>query len=557
VEMRKQGNYFNYSLMPLTSIHLQSDRQGELAPTSSMAYVYIFLLITIFILLIAVFNFVNLTTAKSAKRAREVGVRKAMGSDRFGLVFQFLSESLLTTFLALFVGLGLVYLLLPAFNTLAAKSLSFAQLANFSFILYLLAGTGLVGILAGLYPAFYLSSFQPMAALKGKLWVLPQRQSLRSYLVVFQFALSVLLIIGTLLINQQMTYIQTKKLGFDKEQVVVVNTANATEQEVLTFKNEVLRNPAIKSGTVSGFLPVTSKRTNDMWFPERETDQKYSVGMQEWKVDTDYLATFGMKLAQGRNFIKGRTTDNGAVIINESAAKRLGYQNPLGKIIHKTGGEQLTIIGVVKDFHYESLRDNIEPVGLVVDASALGGNADAYFLDAVSFRLNPTAVSPALASIEKTWKQTAPGRPFDLSFLSEDFNAMYRAEQRIEQLFTAFATIAILIACLGLFGLSAFAAEQRQKEIGVRKVMGASVGSIVTLLSRDFLKLIGIAIVIASPLAWYAMNRWLQDFAYKVDIEWWVFALAGLLATGIALLTVSFQSIKAALMNPVKSLRSE
>lgn len=555
-ETRKAGNYFNYSLMPLTKIHLYSDREGELSPNNSIQYVYLFLSIGLFILLIAIFNFINLTTARSAKRAREVGVRKVIGSTRFELVFQFLSESLLTTFFALLAGIGLVYFLLPIFNALAAKNLYFAQLVNVSSVLYLLTGTGLVGLLAGLYPALYLSSFKPITALTGKLWVMPGRQSLRSYLVVFQFAMSVLLIIGTLLINQQMRYIQTKNLGFDKEQVVVINTAQATEQDVTTFKQEVLRSPAIKMGTVSGFLPVTSNRWNDMWYPENETDQKLSVGMQEWQVDPDYLATLGMQLLKGRNFTAGRVADNQAVIINESAAKRFGYQNPIGKTIHKTGGEQLTIIGVVKDFHYESLRTTIEPVGLVLNAAALGGNTGHAFAN-VSFRLQTADVSTALASIEKTWKQIAPGRPFAYSFLREDFDAMYRAEQRIEQLFTVFASVAVLIACLGLFGLSAFAAEQRQKEIGVRKVLGGSVTGIVALLSKDFLKPVLIAIVIASPVAWWAMTKWLQEFAYKADIGWWVFAIAGFLSVGIALLTISFQSIRAALVNPVKSLRSE
>ena len=555
-ETRKAGNYFNYSLIPLTKIHLYSDREGELSPNNSIQYVYLFLIIGLFILLIAVFNFINLTTARSAKRAREVGVRKVAGSTRAELVFQFLSESLLTTFFALLAGVGLVYFLLPAFNTLAAKKLVFDQVIDVSSVLYLLAGTGFVGLLAGLYPALYLSSFKPITALAGKVWVMPGRQSLRSYLVIFQFSLSVLLIIGTLLINQQMRYIQTKKLGFDKEQVVIINTAQSTEQDVTTFKREVLRSPAIKTGTVSGFLPVTSNRWNDMWYPEEETDQKLSVGMQEWQVDPDYVATLGMQLLKGRNFTAGRIADNQTVIINESAAKQFGYQHPVGKTIHKTGGEQLTIIGVVKDFHYESLRNTIEPVGLVLDATALGGNAGHSF-DNVSFRFQTADVSTALASIERTWKQIALGRPFTYSFLSEEFDAMYRAEQRIEQLFMVFASVAILIACLGLFGLSAFAAEQRQKEIGVRKVLGASVTGIVTLLSKDFLKPVLIAIVIASPVAWWAMTKWLQGFAYKVDMDWWVFAVAGFLSIGIALLTISVQSIKAALVNPVKSLRSE
>ncbi|GAB3321334.1 ABC transporter permease [Larkinella ripae] len=556
-DTRKAGNNFTYSLMPLRDIHLHSDRQGELAPNNSIESVYLFGVIALVILLIASFNFINLTTARSVKRAREVGVRKVMGSNRADLMIQFLSESLLITFLALLAGLGVVYLLLPTFNTLAAKTLSFSQLLNGASLAYLLAGAVLVGILAGGYPALYLSSFQPIKALKGKLWALPQRQSLRTYLVVLQFALSMLLIIGTLLINQQLHYIQTKKIGFDKEQVVVVKTDQSTESEVVTFRNEMLRKAAVKTGTVSGFLPVTSQRWNDMWYPERATDQKLSVNMQEWKVDPNYIPTFGMKLVQGRNFRAAGATDSAAVIINERAAKRFGYQNPVGKIIHKTGGEQLTIIGVVKDFHYESLRATIEPVGLVVNAGMLGRALEESSRAAVSFRLNTADIPAVLASMEQTWKQVAHGRPFEYSFLRDDFDAMYRAEQRIERLFTVFATIAILIACLGLFGLSAFAAEQRTKEIGVRKVMGASVGSLAVLLARDFLKPVLIAIVLASPVAWYAVSQWLNDFAYRITISWWIFALAGVLAVGIALLTVSFQSIKAALMNPVKTLRSE
>ncbi|GAB3774224.1 ABC transporter permease [Spirosoma horti] len=555
-DSRKAGNDFKYSLMPLTDIHLHSDRDGELSPNNSIEYVYLFLLIALFILLIAVFNFINLTTARSAKRAREVGVRKVAGSSRAELVLQFLSESLLTTSFALLVGLGLVYFLLPTFNTLSAKNLTFNQLENTSSILYLLVSSATVGILAGLYPALYLSSFKPITALTGKVWVLPGRQNLRNYLVVFQFSLSVLLIIGTLLINQQMQYIQTKKLGFNKEQVVVINTAQSTEQELITFKQEMLRSLIVKTGTVSGFLPVTSNRWSDMWYPENETDQKRSVGMQEWQVDPDYIATLGMQLLKGRNFMAGRLADKQAVLINESAAKRFGYANPIGKHLHKTGGENLTIIGVVKDFHYESLRNTIEPVGLVLDAAPLGGHIEPYLAN-VSFRLNTADVASALATIEKTWKQIAPDRPFTYSFLSEDFDAMYRAEQRTEQLFMAFAALAILIACLGLFGLSAFAAEQRQKEIGVRKVLGASIPGIIALLSKDFLKPVVVAILIASPIAWWATHKWLQDFAYKIDISGWIFVLAGFIAITIALLTVSFQSIKAALMNPVKSLRSE
>lgn len=556
-ETRKAGNNFSYSLMSLRDIHLYSNREGELSPNGSIQYFYIFLIIGFFILLIAVFNFVNLTTARSSKRAREVGVRKVMGSNRSVLVFQFLSESMLTTFLALLTGIVLLYTLLPAFNSLAARELSFSDAINPQTILIVLVGTVIVGLLAGIYPAFYLSSFQPANALKGSLKIFNNRQGLRSYLVVFQFSMSVLLIIGTLLINQQLSYIRTKKVGFDKEQVLVVKTGQSTASDLMVFKNEVLQNPSVKAGTVSGFLPVISQRWNDMWFPKEQTDGKFAVNMQEWMVDADYLKTLNLELLEGRNFTTGSSADMDGVIINESAAKRFGYENPVGKTIHKTGDEKATIIGVIKDFHYESLRTKIEPLGLFISSAALGSSVEKAAMEAVSFKLDTKDIAASLSSIGKIWKKTAPGKPFEYSFLSEDFDAMYRAEQRIENLFSAFASTAILIACLGLFGLSAFSAEQRTKEIGVRKVLGASVASITTLLSKDFLKPVLLAIAIASPVGWYAMDFWLRDFAYKVDIQWWVFVLAGFITIVIALLTVSFQSVKAALMNPVESLKTE
>jgi putative ABC transport system permease protein len=555
-ESRKAGNNYSYSLMPVTDIHLYSDRQGELSPNSSMQYIYVFILIGLFILFIAVFNFINLTTARSVKRAREVGVRKVLGSDRLVLICQFLSESFLTTFLALIVGIVLLYSFLPAFNTLAGKRLSLENTVNIAGIFRILAGTGVVGLIAGIYPAFYLSSFQPVRALKGSR-LSATSQGLRSFLVVFQFGLSVLLILSTLLVNRQLEYIQTKKIGFEKELVITIKTALSSKSQVLTFRDEVLRNPAVKNGTVSGFLPVTSERWNDMWFARQEADPGAGISMQEWMVDTRYIPTLGMQIVQGRGFTEGRVSDSSAVIVNERAARQFGLENAVGRTIYKAGGEQLTIIGVVKDFHYESLRSEIGPVGLVINGAAIDKPLEQAFLQAVSFRLNTTDIASALASIEKIWKQTAPGQPFEYSFLQEDFEAMYRSEQRIEKLFRVFSAIAILIACLGLFGLSAFSAEQRTKEIGVRKVLGASVAGIVTLLSKDFLRPVLVAVIIASPLGWYGVRIWLQDFAYKADMEWWVFGLTGFLSLSIALLTISFQSIKAALTNPVKSLKTE
>ncbi|MCE7040607.1 ABC transporter permease [Dyadobacter sp. CY312] len=554
---RKAGNDFGYSLMPLSEIHLYSNREGELAPNNSISSVVMFVLIGVFILLIAVFNFINLTTARSAKRSREIGVRKVMGSNRNVLVFQFLSESMLTTVLALVVGIVMLYLLLPGFNSLAAKQLNVSNLISISGIACLLGGTAIVGILAGIYPAFFLSAFKPISALKGIASTGNRSQMLRTTLVVLQFSISVLLIIGTLLVNQQLRYIQSQRVGFDKEQVVIVKTALVDRSGIQVFKNEVLRNPGIGSGAVSGFLPVVSNRWNDMWFAENETDERNSINMQEWMVDPDYLTTFSLKLVAGRNFRESSTSDQESVIINQSAAKRLGYKNPIGKTMHKPGGELLTIIGVVQDFHYESLRDKIQPLVMVINGGMLSSSIEKAFPEAVSFKLNTTDFPPVIKAMEATWKQLYPGLAFEYSFLNEDFDAMYRSEQRIQKLFATFAFTAIFIACLGLFGLSAFAAERRTKEIGVRKVLGASVISVVVQLSKDFVKPVLMAITLAIPLGWYGMSRWLEGFAYKIEIQWWVFVLAGVLAIVIALLTVSFQSVKAALMNPVKSLKSE
>lgn len=552
-ETRKKGNYFRYSLMPLTGIHLYSARAGELMPNGSIEYVYIFTGIGLFILMIAVVNFVNLTTARSIKRAREIGVRKVLGSNRKGLISQFLSESMLIAFISMLCALVMVLVLLPLFNTLTAETVSVSELLSIPGALGLFSFTALIGIMAGIYPAFYLSSFQPATAIKGILGSLPNGQNLRSSLVVFQFAMSVLLIIGTLLINQQMQFIQRKNLGFEKEQILILKTTEVPDNQLRTFKEIALQNSKVKAATISSFLPVTSKRSGDYWYPEGQNDQKYSVIMQEWEVDDDYLATYKMKLLQGRYFVKGQVTDSARVVINESAARQLGYKQPVGKIIHKQGGDQLTIIGVVKDFHYESLRTKIEPLCFMLDTDIVAGKNS----DALSLRLETEDMVSLLSVLESKWKKIAPGQPFDYSFLNENFDDMYRTEHRVQVLFTVFTTIAILISCLGLFGLATFTAEQRTKEIGVRKVLGASVASIVTLLSRDFLKPVLFAILIASPVAWYMMDRWLQDFSYRISIEWWVFVLAATLAIGIALITVSLQSIRAALMNPVRSLKSD
>ncbi len=552
-DFRKAGNSMKFWLLPLTDIHLHSKQQVELAPNGDVQYVYVFSAVALFILLIACINFMNLATARSANRAKEVGVRKVLGSERGQLIGQFITESMLTTGLAMVLALLLVMAMLPFFNDVAAKQLSFRSLLSPWVLPVLVALPLVVGMLAGSYPAFFLSSFQPLSVLKGRFNLDRRSGGLRSVLVVFQFTMSVVLIIGTLVVYRQMNFIQTKNLGFTRKQVVMVKGAYALENGVEPFKNEVLRLPGVVSGTASGYLPTPSNRSDNAFFPEGQIDQKRAVNMQNWRVDPDYVPTLGMEMAQGRNFSRQFGSDSSGIILNETAAKLFGWKDPIGQRVLRFADAQAkstktyTVVGVVKNFHFESLRRNIGALGLTMERST----------GAVSFRLDSRDIPALVRQIESKWKQVAPGLPFSYVFLDDSFDAMYRAEQRIGTLAVSFAVLAILVACLGLFGLAAFMAEQRTKEIGVRKVLGASVPSLVALLSRDFLKLVLVAIVLASPLAWWGMSRWLQEFSYRVDLGWWVFVLAGLLAVGIALLTVSFQSVKAALMNPVKSLRSE
>ena len=558
-QFRQANNRFRFTMMPLTDIHLRSKQTIELAPVGDISYVYIFSAVALFILLIAGINFMNLATARSASRAKEVGVRKVLGSGQGQLMNQFMTESVLTTTLAMVLAVGLVAAALPLFNDVAAKQLTINGLLTPLWLLVLLTVPLIVGLLAGVYPAIFLSSYRPIAVLKGKVMAssgqaLLSSARLRSGLVVFQFMMSVLLIIGTIVVYRQMRYIQTKNLGFNRQQVLVVNGADGLGKQAETFRQAVLQLPGVANGTVSGFLPTPSDRSSTVFFPEGQIEQQKGVNMQNWGIDYDYLKTMGMQVVQGRGFSRSFGADSSGIMLNETAAKLFGGKAIIGKriavyadVVNKLT-KSYTVIGVVKNFNYESLRQEVGALSLILAGST----------GSVSFRLNGSSNLPALVrQIEANWKRLAPGQAFSYTFLDDNFDQMYRTEQRVGTLTLTFSVLAVLIACLGLFGLAAFTAEQRTKEVGVRKVLGASVSSLIGLLSKDFLKLVLIAIVIASPLAWYAMHRWLQDFAYRVDIEWWVFALAGALAIGIALLTVSFQSIKAALMNPVKSLRSE
>jgi putative ABC transport system permease protein len=552
-EFEKSGNHASYSLTPLTAIHLHSDKVAELGANSSIQYVYIFSAIAIFILLIACVNFMNLSTARSSNRAKEVGIRKVLGSLRKNLIKQFLTESILISLIALFLAVLLAWALLPYFNQIANKEIAIGLFSKSWLLPSLIILMLIVGLLAGSYPSFYLSAFKPIVVLKGKLAAGFKRSWLRSSLVVFQFWISIILIIGTIVIYNQLRYIQQKKLGYNRDHVLVLENTDPLGNQAKAFKNELLKLSGVQSATMTGFLPTSDWRSDSPLFSDASLDQKSAVSSQIWTVDENYIPTLGMQMAKGRNFSKQFLTDSSAVIINEAAARLLDFADPINKPLYyltDINNKSVTtyhIIGVVKDFNYNSLRQTVTPLALFY------GNQTSK----IALKINTANIKGLISQIENKWKAMAPGQPFNYTFMDEQFNNQYRTEQRISQISISFAVLAILIACLGLFGLVTYAAEQRIKEIGIRKVLGASVTNLVSMLSKYFLKLVALSALIAFPVAWWAMHKWLQDFAYRVQIGWWIFVVAALIALAIALLTVSFQAIKAALTNPIKNLRTE
>jgi putative ABC transport system permease protein len=552
-QLEKSGNYFHLNITPLTDIHLLSNRQYELGANSSITYVYIFSAIALFVLLIACINFMNMSTARSANRAKEVGVRKVLGSSRKYLIAQFLSESLLVTIAAAVIAVLAAWTLLPLFNQISGKELSITLQTLLWLFPALLIIIAIVGILAGSYPAFYLSAFQPINVLKGKISSGFKGGAFRNSLVVFQFAISIFLIIGTIVIYNQLNYIQNKNLGFNRNHVLVIKNVDVVEN-AKTFKQEVKQLAGVANASLSGFLPTGVVRAPDGVFRNKTPDPKNALFTEVWPIDEDYLNTMGMGIAKGRNFSGRLSTDSSGVIINETAARMLGFANdPLDKKLYRPTGipnqplKEYHVIGVVKDFNFSSLRDNISPVVMLL-ANDNG---------ALSIRTTAGNLPAFVAQIEQKWNQLSPNQHFEYSFMDEDFNTAYRTEQRTGKLFLIFTTLAVVIACLGLFSLAAYAAEQRNKEIGIRKVLGASVSAIVGMLSKDFIKLVLISFAIAAPLAWLVMHKWLQSFAYRQNIQWWVLAAAGLGALAIAFVTISTQSFKAAVANPAESLKAE
>jgi putative ABC transport system permease protein len=549
----KSGNYFRLNITPLKDIHLKSNRVAELAANGNLQYVYIFSAIAIFILLIACVNFMNLSTARSTNRAREVGVRKVLGSPRKYLIAQFLTESIIVTLIGAIIGVFMAWAFLPLFNQMAGKELIVTPQIVSWLLPVLFAMVIIIGCMAGSYPALFLSGFQPIEVLKGKLAAGFKGGRLRGFLVVFQFSISIFLIIGTMVIYNQLKYIQGVDLGYNRDHIMVIQNVDALNSKGKIFQQEIKQMAGVQNASLTNALPTGGYGNSSSFFKTPVPDQKNAILPQVWPIDADYIPTLGMKILKGRNFSREMLTDSTGIIINQTAANMLGFADPIDqKIYRPLDGELKTlkeyhIVGVVKDFNFKSLRENITPMLLVYEENN----------GALSIRFKSTNIPLLIAGVKNKWAVLAPNQQFSYSFMDKDFDRLYRTEQRIGTIFIAFTSFAIIIACLGLFGLAAYATEQRTKEIGIRKVLGASLSGIVSMLSVDFIKLVVIAIVISSPLAWWAMNKWLQGFAYRMDVQWWVFVLAGAGAIMIAFITISFQSIKAALTNPVKSLRSE
>jgi putative ABC transport system permease protein len=545
-----KGNQMGFALQPLTSIHLHSNSNYELSAPGDAMYVYIFGAIAIFMLLIACINFINLSTASASKRAKEVGVRKVIGSGKIQLIKQFLVESGLLVFIALIISFIVIQLILPVFNNISDKNLSFGF--NIKIIAGFIGLGILVSIIAGIYPAFFLSSFKPITVLKGRLTSNNKTFGLRSGLVIFQFFISVGLIIGTIVVWQQMKYIQNKKLGYDKEQLITIPNSYALGKNEQLYKEDMLRNPHIINATVSSYKPAgPSSGFNALSYPEGHDNEIMKT--QEYHVDEQYIPTLGMTMASGRNFSKDFSTDSTGMIINESAAKAYGWNDmtAIGKTIIRENSNRgvnvpYHVIGVVKDFNFKSLHNPITPLLMTLEPDF-----------GLMFKVKTADMAGLLLTMKNEWNKFNTDEPFTYTFMDELYNKTYSAEQKTGTILNIFALLTILVACLGLFGVATYTAEQRTKEIGIRKVLGASVTSVTKMLSKDFIKLVFIACIISFPLSYWAMNKWLQSFAYRINISWWMFVIAGVAALVIALLTVSFQAIKAALQNPVKSLRSE
>ncbi|MBL7852045.1 MAG: ABC transporter permease [Cyclobacteriaceae bacterium] len=544
-EFKKQGGIYSYFLYPMTDTHLRSALADDLEPKSSLTNVYIFSGVGLFILLIACVNFMNLSTARSAGRAKEVGLRKTLGSQRGQMMGQFLAESFVYSGLAIVGAIALSYLLLPSFNELAGKQLTLDTLYNPAFFAAVAVLLVIVGLMAGSYPAFYMTSFSAVEVLKGKVRAGVKSKGIRSSLVVFQFAVSTFLIIATAVVFQQLNFMQSKNLGMDKENVISVTGVRRLGTNARVFKTSATEIPGVVAASYTGNSFPGTNNTNLVREKNKEVDHILGTYSADW----DHVDVMKMEIIQGRNFSRDNAGDSLSCLVNEATVREFGFTDPLAHELTDFGGETPThyrIIGVIKDFNFESLKDKVRPVMI-----RLGEDGREL---SVRYEGDP---KPVIASLEKQWKEIAPGEPFEYNFMDQEFDALFRSEMRLRDIFTVFSLLAIVIASLGLFALAAFTTEQRTKEIGVRKAMGASVFSLTFLLSKEFTRLVLIAIVPAIAGGWYVANWWLSSFSYRITLSPLIFVGCGLLAIVIAWATVSYQAIRAASVDPVKSLRYE
>ncbi len=558
-EFKRKGGRWDLKLQPLTDLHLYSANIGtRYFEQSDIKYVYIFAAIGLFIMLLACVNFMNLSTAQSTKRSKEVGIRKVLGSLKGQLVKQFITEAVLYTVLAVIIALALVALVLPAFNQLSNRQLTAGTLFNVKYIVCIVLLALATGVFAGSYPAFFLTSFNPVTVLKGSnLFKGKGTGFIRNGLVVFQFWVSTVLVICTIVVYKQLVYSKTQDLGFTKENVVILSNTGRLGTSQESLRQELTKLPQVVNATISSGLPAESS-FGDTYTPETDAantkNAETNIDLSSFMVDEAFVPTMQLKLLSGRPFSQ-KFNDSASVLLNETAVKQIGWKNPIGKTITYPGNndQKFTVIGVLKDFNTTSFRNAIAPYALFYTTSKTYNIRSSY----LTVRIRPGNYAETITAIQSKWKQFAPLLPFDYSFMDAEFDALYRSDQTMGKVLSVFTALSVAVACLGLLGLAMFTAERRIKEIGIRKVLGASVQNVVAMLSLEFVKLVVIASVLAFPVAWYAMNNWLQDFAYRTSISWWIFVVASVLTTSVTLITISFQSVKAAIANPVKSLRSE
>ena len=557
-EFLKNGNKWDLHLQALTDIHLRSGQvTSVITEQNDIKNLYTFGLIAFFIIVLACVNFINLATAQSAKRSMEIGIRKVLGSFRSQLIKQFLAEAFLYTLASTILAVFLVWAVLPLFNQLSGKNLPLQSIFEGGVWLFILCLSICTALLAGIYPAFYLTSFKPANILKGHGGI-PNRKGgfIRNGLVVFQFTIAIIMILATSIVYLQLRYAQNRDLGYDKENLVVLRNTEKLGESEETFRKELKSLSEVKNATISSGM-LTNGSFGDFYVPETIKPNEHiakDITLQSYLVDDEFIPTLNLELREGRGF-QDRFNDSLSVVINEAAAQQIGWENPIGSMIRYPGGkmESYKVIGLLKDFNLESLHTHIQPFALFSNSSESYDTGVSY----ITLKLKGGNTQEIITAIQNKWKTYQPNVPFEYSFLDDDLNAAYISDKRQASLFGVFAFLTIFIACMGLLGLIAFTAQQKTKEIGIRKVLGASISEIVRLLAVDFVKVVLIALLIASPIAGYFMNKWLQGFAYRIDIPWWVFALSGAAALTIALLTMGFQAIKAASANPVKSLRTE